>query len=181
VASFIPAPTRVDGSTLQESGGAISVKPGGILDTHVGAAAAVAVSKLAKGAASQVLVTDSGATTAQWAKAVNANIDAAAAIDGSKVNLGGALFTTMTDVVGSRAYDTVYQAGSVPRAVAIQVNASTLGAIAQVGSANPPTVELLRAAAGTGDWFFLVPAGWYYRVSRNGGAGGSFDTWAESA
>jgi hypothetical protein len=81
-------------SVLAMNSGATAQAWSAITNNHIDAAAVIAVDKLAKGSADQVLV--SSGSVNSFAKLVNANVDAAAAIDTSKL-AGNSVATNKVD------------------------------------------------------------------------------------
>lgn len=113
--------------------------------------------------------------------------------DGSiQAKAATSVVTNQNVVTGSRALNTTFQnTGSKPMFVSVSVGAVGLGgqqigytATAQTDSSNPPTTGVgtvyfngnsAYSAAGTGNLFFIVLPGNYYRISSNG----SLVSWTE--
>ena len=119
-----------------------------LADANVASNAAIAVSKLAKGAANQVLVTDSGAITAQWASLANANIASNAAIAVSKLALGAANQVLVTDSGVTTAQ----------WALLSDANLATGAAVAVTKLANGTAGQVLTTAGTTPTWATIVDA-----------------------
>ena len=95
-ASSVPTATAITGDVTVTSGGVTAIGSGVIVDADINAAADIAVSKLANGAARQILQTDAAGTGVEWTSNVDVpgtlDVTGAAVLDSTLTVAGAATF-----------------------------------------------------------------------------------------
>jgi hypothetical protein len=95
-ASNVPTATAITGDVTVTSGGVTAIGSGVIVDADVSASAEIAVSKLADGAARQLLQTDAAGTGVEWTNNVDVpgtlDVTGAAVLDSTLTVAGAATF-----------------------------------------------------------------------------------------
>jgi len=91
-ASNVPTATQVTGDVTISSGGVTAISSGVIVDGDISASAEIAVSKLADGAARQLLQTDAAGTGVEW----TSNVDVPGTLDVT----GAATFDSSVTITG---------------------------------------------------------------------------------
>jgi hypothetical protein len=95
-ASNVPTATALTGDVTVNSSGVTAIGPGVIVDADVSASAEIAVSKLADGAARQLLQTDAAGTGVEWTDNVDLpgtlDVTGAAVLDSTLTVAGAATF-----------------------------------------------------------------------------------------
>ena len=95
-ASNVPTATAITGDVTVTSGGVTAIGSGVIVDADISSTAEIAVSKLADGAARQLLQTDAAGTGVEWASNVDVpgtlDVTGAAVLDSTLTVAGAATF-----------------------------------------------------------------------------------------
>ena len=95
-ASNVPTATAITGDVTVTSGGVTAIGSGVIVDADISSSAEIAVSKLADGAARQLLQTDAAGTGVEWASNVDVpgtlDVTGAAVLDSTLTVAGAATF-----------------------------------------------------------------------------------------
>lgn len=164
-----------DGNAYWFPNGGAAIKllrSGLVVNADIAAGAAIALTKLAPGAANTVVLTNGAGTALTTALLVNANVDAAAAIAYTKLALTGSLVNA--DVSGSAAiaYSKLNLATSIVNA---DINASA--AIAVTKLAAGANNQILWNSGGTNQWTSSPTIGGTLDVAGKitGGAGAEID------